>query len=182
MELRGEAFDEGAEIDAVFGEEIEGGHLSAEDEFDIDELHGQIEFFDSGFAGGEVAAFFGLDASLLLEVSRGGDAEDSAVGGVGIVVAAGLLEVILDLLSGEAFWGWGGRVGGGEDLGQFCAASSADDDFGIAVGPGGAVIGEFADEAHGPVADQEGLWGGGCGLLNGGFVDGHGLVVDLASD
>src|SRR5438128_9510280 len=74
-ESTGQMFHQRAEIDALLGHEKESGHFAAEQQFDLDELHGQIELANELLAGGDVIGSAGLHGSLARVIFDRGDAD-----------------------------------------------------------------------------------------------------------
>jgi hypothetical protein len=169
-ELGREGADEVAEVDAVFGEVVEGEAFAAQEGLGVDDLHREgVGLGD--LAGAHLELVPGLlDGGLLVEVFAGGDAEDAAFGGEGVVAPAGVLDVLEHLLAGDALGAGGVRAGAGEHLADLGPAVGADDELGAAAGLGLAVVGEFADELHCAEADDDG--GGWAQVLVGAAVFG----------
>src|ERR1700722_2570749 len=83
MELPGEAFDQLAEIDPAFGDEIKHHAFAAEDSLDIHELHLQVMLLDQFCAGGmiRIAGIANVAELLMIVCSR--DSKDFSVCGLG---------------------------------------------------------------------------------------------------
>lgn len=87
-ELGGEIADEIAEVDAVFGEVVEGEAFAAEDRLSLDDLHGQLVGLGDGAGAHFEFVLALLEGGLLFQILPGCDAEDAAFVGEGVVLAA----------------------------------------------------------------------------------------------
>ena len=159
VELVGEEFQEVREVEAFLAGVVDDEAFVSQECLGVDDFEGHFERLgeSSGLESQFVSGL--LDPGLGVHVVFGGDSEDAAVGGEGVVAAAGVVDVLEHLLSGDAFSAAGVGAGGGEHLGDLGAPMGADDDLAAAAGLGVAVVGELADLEHGAVSDDHGFGG-----------------------
>jgi hypothetical protein len=94
---------------------------------------------------------------LPVHVLDGRDAQGFAFGVEGVVLAAGVLDVVEHLLSGDALGAAGVGARAGEHLADLGAAMGADDNLGAAAGRDAAGVGVLADEFEIAKAHDHGL-------------------------
>jgi len=103
VEFVSKVTDEAAEIDALFGGEVEEDAFAAEDVFDVDDFHGQAVAIDQFAREIDVFAFVLVELGLLGKVLDGGDTQDTTGVGERIVLAAGFIDVVDELVAGNGF-------------------------------------------------------------------------------